>query len=142
MERSVVLYVEDEDAAYVLFESAVTTANLPIELHRAMDGEEALILLRGRNDGQPRLRPDMMILDLNLPRKNGLELLDEMRGDHDLDRIPVVVFTSSALPSDRRRSLALGARAYVTKPFTYDGFLEAVSTVCSYLPARDRAAHS
>lgn len=128
------LYVEDEDAVWLLFESAVKSAKIPVQLYRAIDGEEALAFLRsGLEEGQKL--PNLVILDLNLPRKDGWQLLSEIRADAKLRSLSVVVFTSSALLSDMRRCLALGALAYVTKPFSYDAFLEAVNTVCSYLPA-------
>ena len=131
MDSPVVLYVEDEDAAYVLFKTALAAAEIDVHLVRATDGEQALQLLNG--NGSPK--PDLVILDLNLPRKTGLDVLEEIGHDHGLKRLPIVVFSSSALAADRRRSLDLGARAYVTKPFTYEGFVEAVRQVCSYLPA-------
>jgi len=134
MGEKVVLYVEDEDAAWMLFESAVRTAELPVHLYRASDGEEALQFLRAARDGASELKPDLLILDLSLPRKDGWELLTEVKADQQLNGITVVVFTSSALPGDKRRSMALGANGYVIKPFTYDDFMRAVDTVCSYLP--------
>ncbi len=124
----------------MLFESAVKSARLPIHLYRASDGEEALSFLRSTRNGNDSLRPDLLILDLGLPRKDGWELLNEIRADPQLNNIPIVVFTSSAMPGDMRRTMELGAHAYVTKPFTYDDFLKAVDIVCSYLPPGAKAA--
>ncbi len=122
------LYVEDEDAAFLLFKTALQTADIQVQLHRAADGEAALDFLN-------QTRPDLVVLDLNLPRKNGFDVLAEMRHTDGLETISVVVFTSSARQIDKHESLALGAQGYITKPFTYDGFVEAVRIACSYLPA-------
>ena len=129
------LYVEDEDAAFVLFQAALQAVGIKVQLHRAYDGEQALAFLhrQGRFDERPR--PDLVVLDLNLPRKDGLDVLSEIRADDELQALPVVVFTSSALSADKRKSIELGVRDYITKPFTYDGFVEAVKAACSYLPA-------
>jgi CheY-like chemotaxis protein len=132
MAPRVLLYVEDEDAAFMLFETALKTANIEVQLYRVSDGEQAIEFLHGGSNGAPR--PDLVVLDLNLPRKNGLDVLHEIKKDTELESIRVVVFTSSSLSADRRRSIALGAQDYITKPFTYDGFVEAVRMACSYLP--------
>jgi CheY-like chemotaxis protein len=133
MDPRVLLYVEDDDAALMLFETALKTADIEVQLYRVSDGEQAIKFLHGGSDGTPR--PDLVVLDLNLPRKNGLDVLDEIKRDRALESIRVVVFTSSSLSADRRRSIALGAQGYITKPFTYDGFVEAVKMACAYLPA-------
>ncbi len=135
MGARVLLYVEDEDAAFVLFETAVRTAQIDVQLHRASDGEQALELLR-RAEFNGSIKPDLVVLDLNLPRKNGFEVLTEIKKDDDLRTITVIVFTSSSLSADKRKSLALGAQSFITKPFTFDGFVEAVKTACSYLPVQ------
>ncbi|MBV8863921.1 MAG: response regulator [Acidobacteriaceae bacterium] len=136
MGARVLLYVEDEDAAFVLFQRALTAENINVQLHRASDGEEALAFLRGTGFGSQRPRPDLVVLDLNLPRRDGLDVLSEIRKDGDLQALRVVIFTSSSLSADKRKSLALGAQDYITKPFTYDGFVEAVKAACSHLPAQ------
>jgi CheY-like chemotaxis protein len=78
-------------------------------------------------------RPDLVLLDLNLPRRTGLEVLSEMKDSEDLRSLQVVVFTSSSLPVDKRRSLALGAQEYITKPASFDGFVAAVKSACSHI---------
>jgi CheY-like chemotaxis protein len=130
----VLLYVEDEDAAVFLLETAIREAAIDLELHRVSDGEQAIAFLERTGVYNTAPRPGLILLDLNLPRRNGFEVLAEVRDDASLSAIPVVVFTSSSLASDRQRSLALGARQYITKPSTFDGFLDAVKTVSSYLP--------
>ncbi len=135
MNGQVLLYVEDEDAAYLLFETALKAANIEVQLHRASDGEQAMAFLRGTGQSGARFRPDLVVLDLNLPRKNGLDVLSEIKSDGELHELIVVVFSSSSLSADKRQSLALGAEEYITKPFTFDGFVEAVKMACSHLPA-------
>lgn len=126
------LYVEDEDAAFFLFQTALKTAHIEVELHRASDGEQALDFLHRPSGEHPR--PDLVVLDLNLPRKSGFEVLSAIRGDPALEGLLVVVFTSSLLSADKMRSIELGARDYITKPFSFDGFVHAVRMACSHLP--------
>jgi chemotaxis family two-component system response regulator Rcp1 len=135
MGARVMLYVEDEDAAVFLLETALKEVKIDVELRRVANGEEALAFLNriGRYRDAPR--PDLILLDLNLPRKGGLEVLSEMQSNEALRGLSVIVFTSSSLANDRKRSLALGAQGYITKPSSFDGFLAAIKTVCTYLPA-------
>jgi CheY-like chemotaxis protein len=133
MSEQVLLYVEDEDAAVFLLETALKEAEIKVTLLRVADGEEALAFLRRAGSYSHAPRPDMILLDLNLPRKTGHEVLSEMREDNALHGIPVVVFTSSAAPSDRRKSMALGAFKHITKPSSFDGFVEAIKDACSPL---------
>lgn len=134
MGSRVVLYVEDEDAAFLLFQTALRTASLDIDLHRAADGEQAIEFLQQSGEQDHHPRPKLVVLDLNLPRMSGLDVLSIIKSNERLRQIAVVVFTSSSLSSDRHRSLELGAEDYITKPFTLDSFVEAVKTACSYLP--------
>jgi len=135
MNQRVLLYVEDEDAAVFLLETALKEAAIDVTLYRVADGEEALAFLRKAGHYREMPRPDMVLLDLNLPRKNGLEVLSEMRDSQELRSLPVVVFTSSSLAVDKRKSLALGAQEYITKPASFDGFVAAVKNACSHLTA-------
>ena len=136
----ILLYVEDEDAAVFLFETAVKEAGVELGLYRVADGEQAIAFLLRTGAYQSAPRPEMILLDLNLPRRNGFEVLAEVQRHPTLGEIPIVVFTSSSLPSDRQKSLALGARQYITKPSTFEGFLDAVRTVSHYLRAPGGAA--
>lgn len=133
MPGRIVLYVEDEDAAVFLLQTAIEEADIDLELHRVADGEQALAFLAHSRGYECAPEPDMVLLDLNLPRKSGLDVLAQMQRADTLRDIPVVVFTSSALPIDRKRSLALGARDFITKPLTFDSFVTAVKTACSGL---------
>lgn len=133
MNQRVLLYVEDEDAAVFLLETALKEADIDVTLYRVADGDEALAFLNkaGRYHDMPR--PDLVLLDLNLPRRTGLEVLSEMRESDEFRSMAVVVFTSSSLAIDKRRSLALGAQEYITKPASFDGFVAAVKSACAHL---------
>jgi CheY-like chemotaxis protein len=130
MNEHVLLYAEDEDAAVFLLEMALKEANLAITLHRVSDGEEALAFLHHNGAYIRAPKPDMVLLDLNLPRKSGHEVLLAIREDSELRAIPVVIFTSSSAISDRRKSLALGAQMHITKPSSFDGFVDAIREAC------------
>ncbi len=138
MRDRVLLYVEDEDAAVFLLETALKEAEIDVSLFRVADGEEAMAFLRRSGTYGTAPRPDLILLDLNLPRKGGLEVLSDMRNADDLRSMPVVVFTSSSLAADKRRSLALGAQHYITKPSSFDGFVEAIKNACSFMPANGK----
>ncbi len=133
MSQRVLLYVEDEDAAVFLLETALKEASIDVNLYRVTDGEQALAFLKKAGVYQEMPRPDLVLLDLNLPRKNGLELLSDMKENQDLSSLAVVVFTSSSLAADKRKSLALGAQEYITKPASFDGFVAAVKSACSHM---------
>jgi CheY-like chemotaxis protein len=102
-------------------------------------GDEALAFLNRTGSYRNAPRPDLVLLDLNLPRKGGLEVLSEIQERDGLRNLPVIVFTSSSLATDRKKSLALGAQEYITKPSSFDGFLNAIRSVCAYLPPADLA---
>jgi CheY-like chemotaxis protein len=130
MDEHVLLYAEDEDAAVFLLEMALKEANISMTLHRVSDGEEALAFLHQHGAYARAPKPDMVLLDLNLPRKSGHEVLSAIREDEHLRTMPVVIFTSSAAMSDRRKSLALGAQMHITKPSSFDGFVDAIREAC------------
>jgi CheY-like chemotaxis protein len=130
MNEHVVLYAEDEDAAVFLMEMALKEAHITVTLHRVSDGEEALAFLHNRGVYNRAPKPDMVLLDLNLPRKSGHEVLSSIREDEALRAVPVVIFTSSSAASDRRKSLALGAQMHITKPSSFDGFVDAIRDAC------------
>ncbi len=126
MGREVLLYVEDEDAAAFLLETAIKEAQIDLELRRVSDGEQALAYLN-HSDGYERAPdPNLILLDLNLPKKNGFQVLKELHQADGLRNIPVIVFTSSALPRDRKDSMALGARDFITKPQSFDELVNAL----------------
>ncbi len=141
MNQRVLLYVEDEDAAVFLFETALKEAGIDVAFYRVADGDEALDFLNNSGPYRDMPRPDLVLLDLNLPKRTGLEVLSEMKGNQDLSSLAVVVFTSSSLAVDRRKSMALGARDYITKPASFDGFVAAVKNACTHLTNGHQPVH-
>lgn len=124
-----ILLVEDSAADVRLTQEALKDAKILNELHVARDGVEAMDFLQQRGDHATAPRPDIVILDLNLPRKDGKEVLAEMKGDPDLRSIPVAVLTTSDAEIDVLESYDLGANCFLTKPVDLDQFLKVVRAV-------------
>jgi len=103
-----------------------------LEMHTVSDGEEVLEFLRQRGRFTDVRRPHLIVLDLKMPKKSGLEVLAEMREDSELRVIPVVVLSSSDRTEDIRASYAGGANSYVTKPTTLSGLREGVGELARY----------
>lgn len=119
-----ILLVEDNPGDVRLTQEGLHHARVRSRLHVVTDGEEAMAFLRG-----PQVRPDLILLDLNLPRKDGREVLQEIKSDPVLRRIPVVVLSTSAEQADIAHAYDHHANCYVTKPLDLDGFLAAVRAV-------------
>jgi CheY-like chemotaxis protein len=127
-----VLLVEDNPGDVRLVREVITETDQPVELHVAVDGETAMDWLRGR-DGEGGARPpDLLLLDLNLPRKGGLEVLAELKSDPRLRHIPVIVLTSSAADRDVRGAYERQANCFVTKPLGLDDFIETVRDIAGF----------
>ena len=124
-----VLLVEDDPGDVLMVREALSDDEHPNRLTVVGDGEQAMDLLHRRGDFADAPRPDIVLLDLNLPRKDGYEVLAEIKGDEDLRRIPVVVLTTSEAERDILRSYALHANAYVTKPTDYECYMEMVRQI-------------
>ena len=119
-----ILLVEDSPGDVSLTREAMLAARVANELLVVGDGEAALSFLRAEPGYEERLRPDLVLLDLNLPLKGGREVLEEMKSDPGLKHIPVIVLTTSEDEADVLRSYQLHANAYVTKPVAFTAFLE------------------
>ena len=127
-----VLLVEDNPDDVDLTQEALADADVETELTVAEDGVEALAKLRPA-DGRPgEGNPDLILLDLNLPRKNGFQILEEIKADPDLNRIPVVVLTTSDEIRDVATAYDGAANAYVVKPIDLDEFTQAVRRVVEF----------
>ena len=124
-----ILLVEDNPGDARLVREAMRRAKLVNRIHLVEDGVEAMAFLRrqGRFDDVPR--PDLILLDLNLPKKDGREVLAEIKADPGLRRIPVVVLTTSAAEEDVLRSYDLHANCYVTKPVDFPKFMRVVEQI-------------
>ncbi len=120
---AILLIVEDNPADVELTRESLVEARLDHELHVAEDGESALGFLRCEGDHADAPRPDLVLLDLNLPRMTGHEVLDAIRQDPWLRAIPVIMLTSSEAAAEIRRSYELGANAFLTKPVDLDRFV-------------------
>lgn len=123
-----VLLVEDNPADIVLTEEAFALGASPSTLRSASDGEEALTVLRGPAGELP----DLILMDVNMPRLGGLETLAQLKADPDLRHIPVVMLTTSSDPRDIDQAYALGANAFVTKPVNLPDFLQVVEQLLSF----------
>jgi CheY-like chemotaxis protein len=124
-----VLLVEDNEADVRLTREALREAGEDVRLSTVGDGDQAMLYLR-REQGYAEVpRPDLVLLDLNLPRKSGLEVLDEMRADGALASIPVIVLTSSAAHQDVEACYARGANAFVVKPPELDAFMDLIAAI-------------
>jgi two-component system, chemotaxis family, response regulator Rcp1 len=131
MANCVFLHADDDDAAHQMLQIAIEDLNIPVELYRTTDGEQTLAFLRKGGAYQAVPQPDLLILDLYLPKKSGRDVLAEMRRDDALSGMQTVVFTSSSLSSERREVLALGAEDYIVKPSTFKAFLAVVRSLYS-----------
>jgi CheY-like chemotaxis protein len=124
-----ILLAEDNPGDITLTKKALERNKLANNLHVVTDGVEALEFLRQEGEYTDKPRPDLILLDLDMPRKDGRDVLEELEDDDDLRRIPVVVLTSSEAEEDIAKSYQLNANAYVTKPVDFDGFSEIVNRI-------------
>lgn len=124
-----ILLVEDNPGDVRLTREALKEAKVRNKMDAVADGEEAIAYLRKQGKHANAPRPDVILLDLNLPRKSGLEVLREVKDDDDLKRIPVVVVTTSKAEQDIVRSYNLHANCYITKPVDLGQFMEVVRSI-------------
>jgi len=124
-----ILLVEDNPADVALTEEALHESKIANRLLVAEDGEEALAILRRQGPHANAPKPDLVLLDLNLPRMDGREVLAEIKKDDALRRIPVVVLTTSKAEEDVFRSYDLHANCYITKPIDLQQFVKVVKVV-------------
>ena len=127
-----VLLVEDSPGDVRLTVEAFKTAKVHVSLRVVYDGAEAMQYLRREDKYAEALRPDLVLLDLNLPKKDGREGLGEIKGNPALLTIPVVILTTSAAEEDILRSYRLHANCYITKPVDLVGFLEVVKSIDNF----------
>ena len=129
-----ILVAEDDPDDRLLIEEAAEASGLKSPLHFACNGEEVMTLLAelGRWDGNGGVGPALMLLDLNMPRMDGYEVLSAVRSAPELRTLPVIVLTTSRNPEDIRRCYDLGATAYVTKPSSFDGLVELFGSLTGF----------
>jgi two-component system, chemotaxis family, response regulator Rcp1 len=124
-----ILLVEDSPGDVRLTQEVLRDAKIANELHVVGDGESAMAFLRQTGEFAGRPSPDLVLLDLNLPRKDGREVLAEMSEDDALHTVPVIVLTTSAAEQDILRSYQLSANAYITKPIDLNEFINVVRSI-------------
>jgi two-component system, chemotaxis family, response regulator Rcp1 len=124
-----ILLVEDNPGDVRLTQEALREGKVRNHLHVAADGVEAIAFLRREGQYANAPQPDLVLLDLNLPKKSGREVLAEIKEDPDLRRIPVVILTVSKAEEDVLKSYNLHANCYITKPVNLDQFLEVVKSI-------------
>ena len=127
-----VLLVDDSPGDVRLTREALKGAKIHVDLAVAQDGTEAMTFLMRQGEHAMAPRPDLILLDLNLPKKDGREVLKEIKESPTLKSIPVVILTTSASEADIRRSYMLHANCYITKPVDLDGFLAVVKSIDSF----------
>lgn len=124
-----ILLVEDNAGDARLAKEALKESKIRNTLHFVTDGEEASSFLKKEGKYKDSPRPDLILLDLNLPKKDGRELLNEIKQDSDLKRIPTVILTISKAEEDIIRSYNLHANCYITKPIDLDQFMKVVKSI-------------
>ncbi len=124
-----ILLAEDNPGDVKLTQKALERGQVLNNLHVVSDGVEAMEFLRQEGEYADAPVPDLLLLDLNMPEMDGQEVLEEVKSDEDLRRIPVVVLTSSAAEEDIVQSYDLHANAFLTKPVDFDGFLDVVGRI-------------
>ena len=129
-----ILMADDDDDDYLLTKKALEESKLANTLVRVKDGEELLDYLHNRGDyeGVQTERPGVILLDLNMPRKDGREALKEIKEAADLKDIPVVIFTTSKAEEDIYRSYQLGSNSFITKPVTFDKLVKVIAALGVY----------
>ena len=124
-----ILFVEDNAGDVRLVKEALEENKFLNNLHMARDGVEAMKFLHKEGEYANAVRPDLILLDLNLPKKDGREVLAEVKVDEDLKRIPVVIMTISKAEEDILKTYNLHANCYITKPIDLDQFIKVVKSV-------------
>lgn len=124
-----ILLVEDNPADADLTTESFELSKIANRIHLVRDGEEAVAFLKREGQYKDAIRPDLILLDLNLPKKNGPQVLEEIKADPSLKQIPVVVLTSSQAEMDVIKCYNLHANCYLNKPVTLSGFQSIVSAI-------------
>lgn len=124
-----VLLVEDDPGDVVLTQEALKASKVLVHISVVDDGEKALQYLRREGPYASVVKPDLVLLDLNLPKLDGREVLKAMRGDEHLRQVPVVVLTTSSSEADILQAYGLGGNCYITKPVGFDAFRRIVKAI-------------
>ena len=128
-EKPRILLVEDNPGDIRLTQEALKESQMEIHLDVVSDGEQALDFLMKRNKHVDAILPHIILLDLNLPKKNGIEVLKEVKADEKLKRIPIIVLTTSDADHDISKAYSLHANCYILKPVDFDDFARVIKLV-------------
>jgi chemotaxis family two-component system response regulator Rcp1 len=124
-----ILYVEDDEDNVLILKRCLKTGKVCNDLHVVSDGDEAIEFLQRSTRYKDAHRPDLILLDWNLPKKSGQEVLARIKADPDLKTIPVIVFSSSAADKDIIEAYSLHANSFITKPVDFDKFSRAIRSM-------------
>jgi CheY-like chemotaxis protein len=131
-----ILMADDDEDDRLLTADALKRSRLINEMRFVVDGDDLMQYLRGTgvyaDGGKPAQRPGLILLDLNMPKKDGREALAEIKSDEDLRSIPVVVLTTSSAEEDIVRTYDLGVNSFISKPVTFEGFATVMQTLAGY----------
>lgn len=145
-----ILLADDDEDDRMMAEDALAESKLANDLHMVVDGEELMdyLLRRGKySNPATSPRPGLILLDLNMPRKDGREALREIKADPDLRQIPIVVLTTSKAEEDIYRTYDLGVNSFISKPVSFEGLVQVMKSLTQYwftiveLPSRDALRH-
>jgi two-component system, response regulator len=134
-EPIVILLADDDEDDCFLVKEAFEESRISNDLHIVNDGEELMEYLQHRGDFMDKgkfPKPDLILLDLNMPRKNGKEALKEIKEDNELRKIPVVVLTTSEAEEDIVKTYDLGVNSFITKPVTFEELVDVIRTIGKY----------
>lgn len=124
-----ILLVEDNEGDIILTQTALSQCRFPSSVSIVKDGQDAISFLRQQGAWSNAPRPDLVLLDINMPRVSGQEVLHFIKSDEDLKAIPVIMFSSSSADRDVRESYSNHANCYITKPLGMDNFEEIVASI-------------
>jgi len=136
-----VLLVEDSPGDVRLTREALCEANTSVHLHVANDGVDAMAFLRREGSYANSPRPDLILLDLNLPKMDGREVLEKVKGDGDLKTIPTIILTTSEAEADIVKSYQLRANCYLSKPVQLDAFESLVKSINDFWLTKAKLPH-
>lgn len=128
-DHAIILLVEDNEGDIELTLEAFSEAKLKNIIYSVRDGVEAMAFLRQQNEYKDMPRPDLILLDLNMPRKDGREVLQEVKQDPQLSKIPIIILTTSDNEVDILRSYELHANCYIKKPVNFDNFFDVIKKI-------------
>lgn len=127
-----ILMIDDDEEDFELVREALGSKQLKVDLYWAEDGDEAMDFLLHRGKYAEMATPDLVLLDLNMPGKNGFDVLRDLKANEELRKIPVVILSSSSYSGNVFRGYNIGANAFMLKPLSFDEMAEAMQSLCQY----------